>query len=522
MTATEGVSEQGECDLGLTTESHYELVREGGHYETMHNLFHELGIQSNILVFATYSHCGTSTLTDSTLFKALRIVINHHPALGIIGVDKPSQKKTGNHRLWEARLNTINLKDCVEFVQYDGEGQGLQRVIEKSHNEWFSSEDKTRPWWKLVVVNSAHVLFVYHHMIGDGRSGYVFHRSLLAALNEIEALKTTDGISTDNGAFIVNVPATLPPAHPIALVQAQLSMLHAVYIFLWWTLIRLIFSNESFLFSDACFSNTYPTPLNPFPKDKRTVTRIESMQIDRTTKEKCVGACRIHNTTLTALLQTLIQVTLATDIYPKARLGFSRVAVDVRRYLKVKPGVDVMMNAASTFSSPQWLGRYREAGRDSKISAVNGAVPGVQLDIPLLWQLASENRAKLHNDVNKSKTALQDYLTIQLLGIDNEEFASQAFPNLGRISNNTFLVSNIGEFQAIKEELSAGWSIAHVEFSAAATKASCGTAGIVFNVASVEKGELVVNASYEEGVLRPETVRKVMIGVKERLKLLLE
>ncbi|ODQ69460.1 hypothetical protein LIPSTDRAFT_75679 [Lipomyces starkeyi NRRL Y-11557] len=98
----------------------------------------------------------------------------------------------------------------------------------------------------------------------------------------------------DNGAFIVNVPATLPPAHPIALVQAQLSMLHVVYIFLWWTLIRLIFSNESFLFSDASFSNTYPTPLNPSPKDKRTVTRIESMRIDCTTKEKCVGACRIH------------------------------------------------------------------------------------------------------------------------------------------------------------------------------------------------------------------------------------
>ncbi|KAK9350504.1 alcohol acetyltransferase [Lipomyces doorenjongii] len=521
MTATEGISEQGECDLRLTSASQYELVRKGGHYETMYNLFHELGIQSNILVSATYSH-RTSLLTEPTLFKALHIVINHHPALGIIGVSKSSQKKKGNHRLWEARLNTINLKDCVEFVQYDGKDQGLQEVIEKAHNEWFTTEEKTRPWWKIVVVNGAHVLFVYHHMIGDGRSGYAFHRSLLAALNEIEALKTNDGISTDSGAFMVNVPATLPPAHSIAVVEAQLSMLHVIYNFLWWTLIRLIFSNERFLFSDASFSNTYPTPTNPFPKDEHTVTRIESMQVDCTTKEKCVDACRIHNTTLTALLQTLIQVTLAADIYPKAILGFSSVAVDFRRYLKTKPGIDVMMNAAAVFSSPQRLGRYREAGRDLKISARNGAVPGVHLDIPLLWQLASQNKAKLDNDLNKSNTALQDYLTVPLLGIDDEEFASQLFPNIGRVSNNAFLVSNIGAFQGTTKDLSAGWTIGHVEFSAAATKASCGTAGIVFNVASVEKGDLVVNASYEEGVLKPETVRKVMKGVKERLTLLLE
>ncbi|KAK9350309.1 alcohol acetyltransferase [Lipomyces doorenjongii] len=522
MTATEGISEQVECDLRVTSGSQYELVRKSGHYETMYNLFHELGIQSNILVSATYSHCRTSRLTEPTLFKALHIVINHHPALGIIGVRRSSQKKNGNHRLWEARLNTINLKTCVEFVQYDGEDQGLQRVIEKSHNEWFSTEDKIRPWWKLVVVNGAHVLFVYHHMIGDGRSGYAFHRSLLAALNEIEALKTIDGISTDSGAFMVNVPATLPPAHSIALVQSQLSMLHVIYNFLWWTLIRLIFSNERFLFSDASFSNTYPTPTNPFPKDECTVTRIESMQVDCTTKEKCVDACRIHNTTLTALLQTLIQVTLAADVYPKAMFGFSQVAVDFRRYLKTKPGVDVMMNAASTFSSPQRLGRYREAGRRPKIGAGNGAVPGVHLDIPLLWHLASQYRAKLHSDLNKSNTALQDYLTVPLLGIDDEEFASQLFPNIGRVSNNAFLVSNIGAFQGMTNDLSPGWTIGHVEFSAAATKASCGTAGIVFNVASVEKGDLVVNASYEEGVLKPETVRKVMKGIKERLTLLLE
>ncbi|KAK9372129.1 uncharacterized protein V1513DRAFT_265307 [Lipomyces chichibuensis] len=242
-------------------------------------------------------------------------------------------------------------------------------------------------------------------------------------------------------------------------------------------------------------------------------------------KEKCLDACRSHNTTLTVLLLTLIQVTLAADIYPKAKLCFSRVATDLRRYMKVNPGIDVMQNAAGSFADAQWLGRYREAGRDLTIAGRNvgdGPARRMHADIPLLWDLARQNGAKLHNDINKSKTALKDYVSINLIGEDEEVFVSQGFPNLSLFTNYSFLVSNLGVFQPIEGEISGGWNIKHVEFSAAATKASVGNGGIVFNVASAEKGELVINASYEEGVLKPETVRKVMEGFEKRLKLLLE
>ncbi|KAK9372128.1 uncharacterized protein V1513DRAFT_265244 [Lipomyces chichibuensis] len=169
MTPSEFTSEQVGRDLRSKSDSRYEMIRKAGPFETMFNLFHELGIQSNILVSATYTH-SKSELTAAVLFEALRVVIDQHPALGILGVDQPSQKKKGNHRLWEARLNAINLTDCVEFVRHDGEDQGLRRIIEKSHNEWFDTEDRARPLWKLVVVNNTHILFVYHHMIADGLS----------------------------------------------------------------------------------------------------------------------------------------------------------------------------------------------------------------------------------------------------------------------------------------------------------------------------------------------------------------
>ncbi|KAK9311646.1 alcohol acetyltransferase [Lipomyces starkeyi] len=524
MAKPELIFEHVNRGLRPKSDSKYELIRKAGPHETMFNLFHELGIQSNVLVAATYTHSDKRELTAPALFEALPVVINQHPALGIIGVDQPSQRKKGSHRLWEARLNTVNLRDCVEFVSRDGRDQGLQRIIEKSHNEWFDTKDRTRPLWKLVIVDNTHALFIYHHMIGDGLSGYAFHRSLLAALNEIEAQKIIDRMSVGNEGPMVNIPTTLPPAHSQTLFQANVSIIYIVYAYLWWIIIRLIFSSESFLFSDATFTKKYPTPSNPFPKDKRTVTRIESMKINCTTKEKCLVACRIHNTTLTAVLHTLIQVTLAADIYPKAKIGFSRVAVDMRRYMKDHTGVDIMLNAVGTFADAQWLGRYREAGRDLSIVGGIGddSSPRAHADIALLWDLARRYRARLHEDIYESNAALKEYVAAKLVGEDIEEFASQGFHNIRLFTNYSLLVSNLGVFRQIRGEVSGGWNIKHVEFSAGATKASVGNAGIVFNVASAELGELVINASYEEGVLKPETVRKVMEGLEKRLKLLTE
>ncbi|KAK9239159.1 alcohol acetyltransferase-domain-containing protein [Lipomyces kononenkoae] len=308
---------------GVEPNGEYKLVRKAGLYQSMYYLFHELGIQSNIIVAAT-----------------------RHPALGIIGVAQSSQKKKSNHRLWEARLDDIKLEDVVEFVHT--ESKHLRRILESAHNEWFDTKDRSRPLWKLVVVHGTHVLFVYHHMIADGRSGYAFHQSFLAALNEVEATHKTmqPGV---NESVIAKVPSTAPPEYALALIQTSVSMIHVIWSFLWWTVVRLVFSKNSFLFSDASFSRTYPTIDKPFAKEDRTVTKVESLRIDCEMKQKCLQVCRNHDTTLTALLQTLIQLTLAADIYPEATLGFSGVAIDLRRYLSPSPGPNAMLNASALF-----------------------------------------------------------------------------------------------------------------------------------------------------------------------------
>jgi hypothetical protein len=85
-------------------------------------------------------------LTTNNLFRALRVVIEQHPSLYVLGLPRPSSKKEGSHRAWKARLKSIDLEDCTTSIDnYDDAELGMQAIFQKTHNEWFDLEDRTRP-----------------------------------------------------------------------------------------------------------------------------------------------------------------------------------------------------------------------------------------------------------------------------------------------------------------------------------------------------------------------------------------
>jgi hypothetical protein len=266
-------------------------------------------------------------LTSSRLYPALKTVIQEHPALSTVGISQPSEKKEGHHRLWEAHLPVINLKDCVEFVDDLGDGDvELGRIFEMVHNQWFDTQNKTKPWWRVLVFGGTLVVFVYHHSIGDGLSGYTFHRSLLASLNA-SASKTSlarPQPSMDLSTLKIKVPNNPPTPYPLEQISDKLSWPYVIYGFLFWQILRFFVAPKHFLFSDAKSPQTFPTVANPLPESERTVTKVKILRLSKDTMKKCLAACREHNATFTALLHTLIQATLASDIYLKAKLGFSR------------------------------------------------------------------------------------------------------------------------------------------------------------------------------------------------------
>jgi len=247
------------------------------------------------------------------------------------------------------------------------------------------------------------------------------------------------------------------------------------------------------------------------------VTKIQTLRIDRETMAKCLTACRDHKTSFTGLLHTLIQVTLASDIYPNAKIGFSRLAVNIRP--KVNLGPDVFTNAVSTYSRAQLLGGYLFAGSVPRHQVdTRNDFQGLHVNSRLAWKLAASYRKGVRDFVKSSKP-LQDIMSGKLLGEDEEEIDG-TFHVMGLYMNNSFLVSNLGVFEPQETMSNGNWEVSDVAFSAGAIRASLGEDGIVFNVASAKNADCMICATYKEGVLKVEMVRAVLDRVLGRLKLM--
>lgn len=509
----------------------YELIRKAGKYmfskkgssntpigplELLTHLFHDLGVQSNVLVCAEYNK-DSQILTQPKVIEALAKVVNDQPALSVIGVSRPSEKKEGNHRLWEARLPVLRIQDCVDFLNIPGDVD-LSQVFEKAHNQWFDTKDMSKPWWKLLVVNDRYTIFIYHHSIGDGLSGYAFHRSFLAALNSNEASLGSESAVMEEDVFIIHQPPKMPTPSPFDQIDEKLSWLYVIYGLLFWTILRLVVNQKYFIFSDAVFSKEYPTLSKPFPTAERTRTKAELLRIDGVTMARCLVECRKYNTSFTALLHTLIQVTLAADIYPEAKFGFSRLAVNLRPLLRVDPGRDVFTNAVSAYYRTQRLVKYRACAKVPLSPRESESNHSISLDAPAVWELAKAYKQDLNNSMYKSGTVMQDFLVCKILDGDMEDVS---FYGHGLYQNNSFLISNLGVFEPREDMVDGGWSVKEVAFSAAAIRATLSDFGVVFDVASANGGDCLISATYEEGVLKDEMVKEVLRAVLARLNLLI-
>ncbi|PVH73560.1 hypothetical protein DL98DRAFT_519821 [Cadophora sp. DSE1049] len=487
----------------VTTDG-YRLVRKAGPLEVLTDLFHDLGIQSNVRVSCEYFH-ETKTLTPRRVFRALEHVIRDIPALSTIGVSQPSEKKQGNHRTWEAKLPFIRFRDCVEVVNDSSakNDTALAKICEGIHNQWFDTGDTTKPWWRLLILNGKTAIFVFHHSIGDGLSGYAFHKKLLAALNA----DTIDQESGDKtvGDEVFTVLERSQKEEPIAIDELDntLSWFQVIRTFLFWNVMRIFVRPKYLLFSDAKVTDTYPTFSKPFPVEERTRSRVGLLRIDKETMKKCLASCHDHQTSFTALLHTIISVTFAADVYPNAKVGFTRMAVNIRPLLRHDPGPDVFTNASATYYRTHLLRKYRAVSQNRT------------LDTAAVWQLAADYKKHMHDSIYKSDVVLQGYLTCRLLGEDNEEVGS--FYGLGLYLNNSFLISNIGVFNPKEDMKAGGWSVKDVGFGAAAIRAAVGDYGPVFSVASVKNGDCVIAATWEHGVLEEEMVKNALSAISERL-----
>ncbi|KAJ5390196.1 uncharacterized protein N7496_001264 [Penicillium cataractarum] len=488
-------------------------------YQGEYSLFNHFGIQANIIIAATYTNTkdGNIVLSKDLLYAALKQTAVKYPELGITYYYRDSKKKSGQHRCWSAFRQLINLDEHVKFIDIPAEEEatGLTATLERYHDLYFDPAE--RPPWQLVVVNGKHMLFVYDHYLTDGRGGTYILESILEALNSPE-----QDLNNSPKQSIFTLPFVklttdikgFPEIDPIKRAPAPLSLFTAILNYLRFVILSLLYRKKDLFFHDVIHNDRPLDFHNPQREDNLVKTRLHTLRLDASTMQKCIQACRSHQTSFTSLLHTLIKVTLAADFYPNAKFNHSMTVVDIRQFLKPHDREQTVENAASMVSSFDWLSKFRQAGEQT------ASKENTKFNADLLWELARKHRAHILNDMNHKKSCLSAWQAVDLIGEDGEDYITGFIPGLKLVQRNSFSVSNLGAFrpnQSVGEDGSSeDWTITNMEFSAGALQTGFAT-NLVFNVAGVQDGPTTIHVCHEEGALKDDFVDSVLELVKMRM-----
>ncbi|KAJ5166218.1 uncharacterized protein N7482_004999 [Penicillium canariense] len=297
----------------------YEKLRPVGRLEQYSTARHQIGFYLNVAVTATYllPDCFTLPIRDY-VYRACETAIAEHPALSAIPVADDTQQP------YFVRLPQINLDQVVSFEQrknvnlsgetIDGEPTpdlDLQALLEIQHNTPFTAPNA---YWRLCILSDSEddrrftAAFVFHHALGDGTSGKVFHQTFLQALHLAEAGETKSVIQAPSKPMLPNIEEIHPM--PLSLVYLAKKIFQA----------KIYSRRDPGLWSGGKIQTQGKTRVRLVPFSKALVTSLRNV-------------CRQEHTTITAILHTAI----ARSLFTHLPAHFTRLnctgAISCRRWL---------------------------------------------------------------------------------------------------------------------------------------------------------------------------------------------
>ncbi|CAG7558074.1 unnamed protein product [Fusarium equiseti] len=277
--------------------------------ETFQSAGHLLRIYVGCAISCRY-HIPNSILTsgadlalEERIEQAIAASIVQHPLFTAGRINEGKKKQ-----YW-VRLDTIDLNNHVRWrnVSEDEDySTALNDALLWEVNERYTHLE-SRPQWRVTAVVPAtndfvDVIFAWDHTVADGKSGRIFHDSLLACLNA-----ESDPVVLDNRSLKVPVTDFTPALHQM--IKFQLSLNYAVSVL-----------GKEFLTDKKAPPQTArwaPIKLEPYE------TRLKSITVGKDALKPVLDTCRQHDTTLTGLLHALISVSMATRLSKDKAPAFS-------------------------------------------------------------------------------------------------------------------------------------------------------------------------------------------------------
>jgi hypothetical protein len=506
--------------LGLSTLRKRELIIcDGvGAFENFRVTLHDLGYHNNVCLLASYRNVH---LTHHLLLHALEHAISEHPALSA----QVSNTERGKH--YFVKLHSVNLNEVIEYVdvpEKSGERAAwIDEFLSAQHSLGF--HDKMRPLWRIVVLKpivddgdvrsqethakSVDIAFVWHHVIGDGKSGLAVHKSILLGLvsstcstsgfspiPSSEAWKI-DGMTSD---FCDLGPIFEPPSKELFPSLEQL--------------FRMPVSREKNFrkWLGICFGilgSCLPLQLGPqedldarkwsgtpYHDDAPIKTLIKHITIPASSTTSLVKLCRVKGTTITAFLQALIGRTISRNYDHMWGLRCA-TAISMRRFMD--PTLHIGEQEMGL-----WVSAFHfelEARELAAVDQVNEQ----------FWELSRKNRKRIENEIRKRDTDL-GIGTLRFI----PDFRQNLKAKMGKKRQDSFAVTNVGIFNGclVADGNHCETRIGQVIFSQ-----SCHVNGsaLQFCIMSVMDGEMTIGVSWQEGTVPLKDAECIASDLKAEL-----
>jgi hypothetical protein len=426
---------------------------------------HHLGFYNNVGLTAQYKISTASVALDvrNTVYRAVADVIQKHPILSTIPIDEDTPNP------YFARLPVIDLSRTISFVTrsqefLEGTDVELDALLQDQHNTNFKADYGTLPFWRVIILQSLGVqteftaCFIFHHSLGDGASGLVFHKFLSVALNNAETTSVSEELQS-----IVKSPET--PLLP------SLENLH--------TLPVPVASNKS---------TTTPSLKGWTGKAIQLpcATRFRSLSLSAGRSRAFINECKKNSATVTSALPALITSILFQIVPPATEALSCVIPVSLRRWLPSEITNDAM---------GVWIDAFQVQFPRSNHDEASG----------IDWQQAYHCQTAIKIYLSHNGTA------INVARFKNIPNISSIFTSkIGQARDSAFEVSNLGVFDApIVDD---GWEASRVVFSRSAFASG---SAIAVSVVSGGDGAMSLGFTWQEGVVEEEVMEKVIGGIKK-------
>ncbi|KAF2690733.1 hypothetical protein K458DRAFT_326558 [Lentithecium fluviatile CBS 122367] len=454
-------------------------LRPLGKLEQLSSVCHHLGFYHNVGLSAHYQLSKSSSVSDvrRLIYAALADVIRKHGILFAIPVDEDSPDA------YFARLPSIDLTSSVFFIRRSqpvtvgGEDRELDAILQEQHNTNFKSEYGTLPFWRLLVLQEPGVehdftaSFIFHHSIGDGVAGLIFHKEFQDALEAASSLSVPRDF--------INTKVAAPNDTTLLLPLEELHPLP-------------INSNP------VQFPTTGLKEWTGNPIRAPCVTQYRSLYLSPSSSKAFIQECKKKSLSLTSVLPSIIAASLFDILPPTIEALTCIIPVNLRPWLHLPRSA--ALDAIGTF-----IDAFKVQLRHADHSADN---QHAMLVPPAARETSEKIKKYLTDNLSPSGepyTAIAVFKTIPDVSV---VFNS----TLGNERDAAFEVSNLGAFTgSTKLGANAQWHVGRVTFSRSSVVSG---SAVTMSVVSGGDGALTIGFSWQEGIVDDDVVDRLIEGVR--------